>query len=155
MPHHCAASIFHSLYPYTSHPASISKLIYVVAVSTLILMWCLCSLMVQVARIQVQIQDMLSRRHSQHPSAQAAIAQLDSELMDITKVIRLELQPWPKNGYPYQRLPSCMSAIMRICHVVVTFPIYLLSIYSGTKHIPHYALSLLRHCNPVERQCFH
>ncbi|XP_031414368.1 nuclear pore complex protein Nup155 [Clupea harengus] len=40
----------------------------------------------EVARIQVQIQDMLSRRHSQHPSAQAAIAQLDSELMDITKL---------------------------------------------------------------------
>ncbi|KAL2087750.1 hypothetical protein ACEWY4_016578 [Coilia grayii] len=40
----------------------------------------------EVARIQVQIQDMLSRRHSQHPSAQAAIATLDSELMDITKL---------------------------------------------------------------------
>ncbi|XP_076159281.1 nuclear pore complex protein Nup155 isoform X1 [Alosa pseudoharengus] len=40
----------------------------------------------EVARIQVQIQEMLIRRHSQHPSAQAAIAQLDSELMDITKL---------------------------------------------------------------------
>lgn len=40
----------------------------------------------EVARIQVQIQDMLIRRHSQHPSAQAAIAQLDTELMDITKL---------------------------------------------------------------------
>ncbi|XP_063068284.1 nuclear pore complex protein Nup155 isoform X2 [Engraulis encrasicolus] len=40
----------------------------------------------EVARIQVQIQEMLNRRHSQHPSAQAAIAQLNSELMDITKL---------------------------------------------------------------------
>lgn len=46
------------------------------------------SVVFQVARIQVQIQEMLMRRHSQHPSAQTAIAQLDSELMDITKVPR-------------------------------------------------------------------
>lgn len=40
----------------------------------------------EVVRIQVQIQDTLKRHYSQHPSAQGAISQLDSELMDITKL---------------------------------------------------------------------
>lgn len=41
----------------------------------------------QVVRIQVQIQETLRRQYSQHLSVQGAISQLDSELMDITKVI--------------------------------------------------------------------
>ncbi|XP_076842691.1 nuclear pore complex protein Nup155 isoform X2 [Brachyhypopomus gauderio] len=40
----------------------------------------------EVVRIQVQIQEMLSRQYSQHPSVQGAMSQLDSELMDITKL---------------------------------------------------------------------
>uniref|UniRef100_A0A673ZII9 Nuclear pore complex protein Nup155 n=1 Tax=Salmo trutta TaxID=8032 RepID=A0A673ZII9_SALTR len=40
----------------------------------------------EVVRIQVQIQDTLSRQYSQHPSVQGAVSQLDSELMDITKL---------------------------------------------------------------------
>ncbi|RXN00007.1 Nuclear pore complex protein Nup155 [Acipenser ruthenus] len=40
----------------------------------------------EVARIQLQIQDTLSRQYSQHPSVQGALSQLDSELMDITKL---------------------------------------------------------------------
>lgn len=40
----------------------------------------------EVLRIQMQIQETLSRQYSQHPSVQAAISQLDSELMDITKL---------------------------------------------------------------------
>uniref|UniRef100_A0A8C7S643 Nuclear pore complex protein Nup155 n=1 Tax=Oncorhynchus mykiss TaxID=8022 RepID=A0A8C7S643_ONCMY len=40
----------------------------------------------EVVRIQVQIQETLSRRYSQHPSVQGAMSQLDSELMDITKL---------------------------------------------------------------------
>ncbi|KAL7848307.1 hypothetical protein AOLI_G00230250 [Acnodon oligacanthus] len=40
----------------------------------------------EVVRIQVQIQETLSRQYSQHPSVQGAISQLDSELMDITKL---------------------------------------------------------------------
>ncbi|XP_048876664.1 nuclear pore complex protein Nup155 [Brienomyrus brachyistius] len=40
----------------------------------------------EVVRIQVQIQETLSRQYSQHPSVQAAMSQLDSELMDITKL---------------------------------------------------------------------
>ncbi|XP_016100572.1 nuclear pore complex protein Nup155 [Sinocyclocheilus grahami] len=39
-----------------------------------------------VVRIQVQIQETLRRQYSQHPSVQGAITQLDSELMDITKL---------------------------------------------------------------------
>lgn len=37
-------------------------------------------------RIQVQIQETLLRQYSHHPSVKNAISQLDSELMDITKV---------------------------------------------------------------------
>ncbi|XP_034458801.1 nuclear pore complex protein Nup155 isoform X2 [Hippoglossus hippoglossus] len=40
----------------------------------------------ELARIQVQIQDTLIRQHSHHPSVKNAISQLDSELMDITKL---------------------------------------------------------------------
>ncbi|XP_068106698.1 nuclear pore complex protein Nup155 [Hyperolius riggenbachi] len=40
----------------------------------------------EVARIQLHIQDMLIRRYSHHPSAQDAIVQLDTELMDVTKL---------------------------------------------------------------------
>ncbi|XP_015195862.1 nuclear pore complex protein Nup155 [Lepisosteus oculatus] len=40
----------------------------------------------EVVRIQVQIQETLSRQYSHHPSVQGAISQLDSELMDITKL---------------------------------------------------------------------
>uniref|UniRef100_A0A4W4F518 Nuclear pore complex protein Nup155 n=1 Tax=Electrophorus electricus TaxID=8005 RepID=A0A4W4F518_ELEEL len=40
----------------------------------------------EVVRIQVQIQETLRRQYSQHPSVQGAISQLDSELMDITKL---------------------------------------------------------------------
>lgn len=40
----------------------------------------------EVVRIQVQIQETLRRQFSQHPSVQGAITQLDSELMDITKL---------------------------------------------------------------------
>uniref|UniRef100_A0A6Q2XKF0 Nuclear pore complex protein Nup155 n=1 Tax=Esox lucius TaxID=8010 RepID=A0A6Q2XKF0_ESOLU len=40
----------------------------------------------EVVRIQVQIQETLSRQYSQHPSVQGAVSQLDSELMDITKL---------------------------------------------------------------------
>ncbi|CAB1352906.1 unnamed protein product, partial [Coregonus sp. 'balchen'] len=40
----------------------------------------------EVVRIQVQIQDTLSRQYSKHPSVQGAVSQLDSELMDITKL---------------------------------------------------------------------
>ncbi|KAJ8408637.1 hypothetical protein AAFF_G00252720 [Aldrovandia affinis] len=40
----------------------------------------------EVVRIQVQIQETLSRQYSHHPSVQGAVSQLDSELMDITKL---------------------------------------------------------------------
>ncbi|XP_051971626.1 nuclear pore complex protein Nup155-like isoform X1 [Xyrauchen texanus] len=40
----------------------------------------------EVVRIQVQIQETLRRQYSHHPSVQGAITQLDSELMDITKL---------------------------------------------------------------------
>ncbi|XP_065120565.1 nuclear pore complex protein Nup155 isoform X1 [Paramisgurnus dabryanus] len=40
----------------------------------------------EVVRIQVQIQETLRKQYSQHPSVQGAITQLDSELMDITKL---------------------------------------------------------------------
>ncbi|XP_016110935.1 nuclear pore complex protein Nup155-like [Sinocyclocheilus grahami] len=40
----------------------------------------------EVVRIQVQIQESLRRQYSQHPSVQGAITQMDSELMDITKL---------------------------------------------------------------------
>ncbi|XP_061119630.1 nuclear pore complex protein Nup155 isoform X2 [Conger conger] len=40
----------------------------------------------EVVRIQMQIQETLSRQYSHHPSVQNAISQLDSELMDITKL---------------------------------------------------------------------
>ncbi|XP_039606595.1 nuclear pore complex protein Nup155 [Polypterus senegalus] len=40
----------------------------------------------EVARIQLQIQDMLSKQYSHHPAIQTALSRLDSELMDITKL---------------------------------------------------------------------
>lgn len=40
----------------------------------------------ELARIQVQIQETLIRQYSHHPSVKAVISQLDSELMDITKL---------------------------------------------------------------------
>ncbi|NXF41371.1 NU155 protein, partial [Nyctibius bracteatus] len=40
----------------------------------------------EVARIQLQIQETLQRQYSHHSSVQDAISQLDAELMDITKV---------------------------------------------------------------------
>ncbi|KAM3874094.1 nuclear pore complex protein Nup155 isoform 2-T2 [Diretmus argenteus] len=40
----------------------------------------------ELVRIQVQIQDTLNRQYSQHPSVKNVISQLDSELMDITKL---------------------------------------------------------------------
>ncbi|XP_030624241.1 nuclear pore complex protein Nup155 [Chanos chanos] len=40
----------------------------------------------EVVRIQVQIQETLIRQYSHHPSVQNAVSQLDSELMDITKL---------------------------------------------------------------------
>ncbi|KAM4809382.1 nuclear pore complex protein Nup155 [Rhinophrynus dorsalis] len=40
----------------------------------------------EVARIQLQIQETLIRRYSHHPSVQEAVSQLDSHLMDITKL---------------------------------------------------------------------
>lgn len=39
-------------------------------------------------RIQVQIQETLIRQYSHHSSVKNAISQLDSELMDITKVTK-------------------------------------------------------------------
>uniref|UniRef100_A0A672MKD5 Nuclear pore complex protein Nup155-like n=1 Tax=Sinocyclocheilus grahami TaxID=75366 RepID=A0A672MKD5_SINGR len=47
---------------------------------------CNAAVILQVVRIQVQIQETLRRQYSQHPSVQGAITQLDSELMDITKL---------------------------------------------------------------------
>lgn len=41
----------------------------------------------QVARIQFQIQEALQRQCSHHSSVQDAISQLDSELMEISKVV--------------------------------------------------------------------
>uniref|UniRef100_A0A8C4XEZ7 Nuclear pore complex protein Nup155 n=1 Tax=Erpetoichthys calabaricus TaxID=27687 RepID=A0A8C4XEZ7_ERPCA len=40
----------------------------------------------EVARIQLQIQDMLSKQYSHHLAVQTALSRLDSELMDITKL---------------------------------------------------------------------
>lgn len=40
----------------------------------------------ELVRIQVQIQDTLIRQYSHHPSVKTVISQLDSELMDITKL---------------------------------------------------------------------
>uniref|UniRef100_A0A672MKD2 Nuclear pore complex protein Nup155-like n=1 Tax=Sinocyclocheilus grahami TaxID=75366 RepID=A0A672MKD2_SINGR len=50
------------------------------------LLLCNAAVILQVVRIQVQIQETLRRQYSQHPSVQGAITQLDSELMDITKL---------------------------------------------------------------------
>lgn len=43
-------------------------------------------LLLQLVRIQVQIQETLIRQFSHHPSVKNVVSQLDSELMDITKV---------------------------------------------------------------------
>lgn len=45
-----------------------------------------CSSRLQLVRIQVQIQETLIKQFSHHPSVKSAMSQLDSELMDITKV---------------------------------------------------------------------
>ncbi|CDQ75876.1 unnamed protein product [Oncorhynchus mykiss] len=58
----------------------------------------------EVVRIQVQIQDTLSRQYTQHPSVQGAVSQLDSELMDITKLYR--------EFADHFRLSECKLAIM-------------------------------------------
>lgn len=47
-------------------------------------------LLFQLVRIQVQIQETLIRQYSHHPSVKNAVSQLDSELMDITKVTAAE-----------------------------------------------------------------
>lgn len=60
---------------------------HLISVDSLCMSGCCNSVFVlQVVRIQVQIQETLRRQYSQHPSVQGAITQLDSELMDITKV---------------------------------------------------------------------
>lgn len=46
----------------------------------------ICSSHLQLVRIQVQIQETLIKQLSHHPSVKSAMSQLDSELMDITKV---------------------------------------------------------------------
>ncbi|XP_044520250.1 nuclear pore complex protein Nup155 isoform X2 [Gracilinanus agilis] len=58
----------------------------------------------EVARIQLQIQDTLQRQYSHHPSVQDAISQLDSELMDITKLYGEFADPF--------KLAECKLAII-------------------------------------------
>nr|XP_006006991.2 PREDICTED: nuclear pore complex protein Nup155 [Latimeria chalumnae] len=58
----------------------------------------------EVARIQLQIQDTLARQSSLHPSVQDALSQLDSELMDITKLYGEFADPF--------RLSECKLAII-------------------------------------------
>lgn len=54
----------------------------------------LCSVLSQLVRIQVQIQETLIRQYSHHPAVKNAVSQLDSELMDITKVTQTEKLLW-------------------------------------------------------------
>ncbi|KAM9329214.1 nuclear pore complex protein Nup155 [Gastrophryne carolinensis] len=58
----------------------------------------------EVARIQLQIQETLIRRYSHHPSAQDAVVQLDSELMDITRLYGEFADPF--------KLSECKLAIV-------------------------------------------
>uniref|UniRef100_A0A4X2JYW2 Nucleoporin 155 n=1 Tax=Vombatus ursinus TaxID=29139 RepID=A0A4X2JYW2_VOMUR len=58
----------------------------------------------EVARIQLQIQDTLQRQYSHHSSVQDAISQLDSELMDITKLYGEFADPF--------KLAECKLAII-------------------------------------------
>ncbi|KAM5193375.1 nuclear pore complex protein Nup155 [Mantella aurantiaca] len=58
----------------------------------------------EVARIQLQIQDTLIRRYSDHPSVQDAVAQLDSGLMDVTKLYGEFADPF--------KLSECKLAII-------------------------------------------
>uniref|UniRef100_A0A5G2QL53 Nucleoporin 155 n=1 Tax=Sus scrofa TaxID=9823 RepID=A0A5G2QL53_PIG len=57
-----------------------------------------------VARIQLQIQETLQRQYSHHSSVQDAISQLDSELMDITKLYGEFADPF--------KLAECKLAII-------------------------------------------
>uniref|UniRef100_A0A8C2T5F5 Nucleoporin 155 n=1 Tax=Coturnix japonica TaxID=93934 RepID=A0A8C2T5F5_COTJA len=57
-----------------------------------------------VARIQLQIQETLQRQYSHHPSVQDAISQLDAELMDITKLYGEFADPF--------KLSECKLAII-------------------------------------------
>ncbi|XP_026721600.1 nuclear pore complex protein Nup155 isoform X2 [Athene cunicularia] len=57
-----------------------------------------------VARIQLQIQDTLQRQYSHHSSVQDAISQLDAELMDITKLYGEFADPF--------KLSECKLAII-------------------------------------------
>uniref|UniRef100_A0A2K5L4S8 Nucleoporin 155 n=1 Tax=Cercocebus atys TaxID=9531 RepID=A0A2K5L4S8_CERAT len=58
----------------------------------------------QVARIQLQIQETLQRQYSHHSSVQDAVSQLDSELMDITKLYGEFADPF--------KLAECKLAII-------------------------------------------
>uniref|UniRef100_A0A8C5LJD4 Nuclear pore complex protein Nup155 n=2 Tax=Leptobrachium leishanense TaxID=445787 RepID=A0A8C5LJD4_9ANUR len=58
----------------------------------------------EVARIQLQIHDTLLKRFSHHASVQDAVAQLDSQLMDITKLYAEFADPF--------RLSECKLAII-------------------------------------------
>ncbi|XP_028916522.1 nuclear pore complex protein Nup155 isoform X2 [Ornithorhynchus anatinus] len=58
----------------------------------------------EVARIQLQIQDTLQRQYSHHSSVQDAVSQLDSELMDITKLYGEFADPF--------KLAECKLAII-------------------------------------------
>lgn len=53
-------------------------------------------------RIQVQIQETLIRQYSHHPSVKNAVSQLDTELMDITKVTKAEQSNllYPRGAMP-------------------------------------------------------
>lgn len=58
----------------------------------------------EVARIQLQIQEALARQYPHYSSAQEAISQLDSELMDITKLFGEFAEPF--------KLSECKLAII-------------------------------------------
>ncbi|XP_040833408.1 nuclear pore complex protein Nup155 isoform X2 [Ochotona curzoniae] len=58
----------------------------------------------EVARIQLQIQETLQRQYSHHSSVQDAVSQLDSELMDITKLYGEFADPF--------KLAECKLAII-------------------------------------------
>nr|KAF6441700.1 nucleoporin 155 [Rousettus aegyptiacus] len=58
----------------------------------------------EVARIQLQVQETLQRQYSHHSSVQDAISQLDSELMDITKLYGEFADPF--------KLAECKLAII-------------------------------------------
>uniref|UniRef100_A0A8C4K556 Nucleoporin 155 n=1 Tax=Dromaius novaehollandiae TaxID=8790 RepID=A0A8C4K556_DRONO len=58
----------------------------------------------EVARIQLQIQETLQRQYSHHSSVQKAISQLDAELMDITKLYGEFADPF--------KLSECKLAII-------------------------------------------